>query len=84
MEAGGKFGHVFCRSTLRLTNYPFIDVDSEVEDSSNVYCYPHNARRNPNMDARCFEVKWAHRDDCVNALMVGITFCYQMTVLTPS
>ncbi|KAL0071781.1 hypothetical protein AAF712_000703 [Marasmius tenuissimus] len=28
---------------------------------------PHNAPRKPSMDKRVFEVKWEHRDDCVNS-----------------
>ncbi|KIK70758.1 hypothetical protein GYMLUDRAFT_973996 [Collybiopsis luxurians FD-317 M1] len=30
---------------------------------------PHNAPRNPDMAQGCFDVKWAHRDDCLSALM---------------
>ncbi|KAK7059212.1 hypothetical protein VNI00_001839 [Paramarasmius palmivorus] len=33
------------------------------------YPLPHNAPRKPQMDGRCFEAKWEHRDDCVTALM---------------
>ncbi|KAJ7225256.1 hypothetical protein GGX14DRAFT_637859 [Mycena pura] len=33
------------------------------------YPLPHNGPRLPQMDPGCFEVKWAHRDDCVSALM---------------
>ncbi|KAJ3721639.1 hypothetical protein C8R42DRAFT_56235 [Lentinula raphanica] len=29
---------------------------------------PHDAPRKPYMDQGCFEVKWAHRDDCMSAL----------------
>ncbi|TFK36928.1 hypothetical protein BDQ12DRAFT_686103 [Crucibulum laeve] len=33
------------------------------------YPEPHDAQRSKNMDTGCWEVKWAHRDDCVDALM---------------
>ncbi|KAJ7161358.1 hypothetical protein C8R43DRAFT_331590 [Mycena crocata] len=33
------------------------------------YPPPHDGPRLAEMDRRCFEVKWAHRDDCVSALM---------------
>ncbi|CAK5280300.1 unnamed protein product [Mycena citricolor] len=33
------------------------------------YPSPHNGPRLPQMDQRCFEIKWRLRDDCVNALM---------------
>ncbi|KIY61300.1 hypothetical protein CYLTODRAFT_495322 [Cylindrobasidium torrendii FP15055 ss-10] len=39
------------------------------ENDQNLYPSPHNGRKSDIMDNRCFEVKWAHRDDCVNALM---------------
>lgn len=33
------------------------------------FLFPHNAPRAPGMDPGCWEMKWEHRDDCVNALM---------------
>lgn len=37
--------------------------------------YPtaHDSPRAAIMDQGCWEVKWCHRDDCVNALMVSFT-----------
>jgi hypothetical protein len=31
---------------------------------------PHDSPRSSVMDPGCWEVKWAHRDDCVSALVV--------------
>ncbi|THV07593.1 hypothetical protein K435DRAFT_959667 [Dendrothele bispora CBS 962.96] len=36
-------------------------------DSTGVLPFPHNGPRKPNMDTRCFEIKWLHRDDAVSA-----------------
>lgn len=47
--------------------------DSEQENTKEtrqLYPAPHDAPRSPSMDARCWEIKWDHRDDCVSALMV--------------
>ncbi|KAF8078842.1 hypothetical protein FPV67DRAFT_1663522 [Lyophyllum atratum] len=47
-------------------------ADSEVENANEewkLYPAPHDAPRCPEMDARCWEIKWEHRDDCVSALM---------------
>ncbi|KDQ63315.1 hypothetical protein JAAARDRAFT_374278 [Jaapia argillacea MUCL 33604] len=38
-------------------------------DSYNGFPYPHNSVRSSKMDPGCWEIKWNHRDDCVNALM---------------
>ena len=38
---------------------------------NNPYLPPHNAPRTPEMDRRCWEIKWSHRDDAVSALNVG-------------
>jgi hypothetical protein len=35
-----------------------------------LYPGPHNARRSAVMDPGCWEIKWKHRDDCINAWMV--------------
>ena len=40
-------------------------------DENNPYPPPHNAPRTPEMDRRCWEIKWSHRDDAVSALNVG-------------
>ncbi|KAJ7109996.1 hypothetical protein C8R44DRAFT_884008 [Mycena epipterygia] len=39
------------------------------QDANKRYPHPHDGPRLPEMNPGCFEVKWAHRDDCVSALM---------------
>lgn len=56
------------------------ELDSEGEGESSAdqeppqYPSPHDAPRSPSMDSLCWEVKWEHRDDCVSALMVTLSF----------
>ncbi|KAJ7631151.1 hypothetical protein FB45DRAFT_917647 [Roridomyces roridus] len=45
------------------------DAGRPQEEGAQPYPYPHNAPRLVDMEQGCFEVKWAHRDDCVSALM---------------
>ncbi|KZT02481.1 uncharacterized protein LAESUDRAFT_752188 [Laetiporus sulphureus 93-53] len=47
------------------------DADGSAEHSSVDLArpHPHDAARSPDMDASIWEVKWNHREDCVNALM---------------
>ncbi|KAL1748988.1 hypothetical protein HDZ31DRAFT_79329 [Schizophyllum fasciatum] len=47
-----------------------VSEDAGSEPSENQpYPAPHDAERLPNMNTGCYEIKWAHRDDCVTALM---------------
>lgn len=46
----------------------------DADHESLKYPSPHDAPRCSSMDAKCWEVKWAHRDDCVSALMVILLF----------
>ncbi|PBL00508.1 hypothetical protein ARMGADRAFT_382575 [Armillaria gallica] len=61
-------------------------TDSEDDSLRKPFPYPHDGPRSPSMDTRCFEVKWAHRDDCVSALMtlrrvphLTVTWAHQPT-----
>ncbi|KAJ7492410.1 hypothetical protein FB451DRAFT_531569 [Mycena latifolia] len=45
------------------------DTANDQEPVKPVYPHPHDGPRLPEMNGGCFEVKWAHRDDCVSALM---------------
>ncbi|PBK76730.1 hypothetical protein ARMSODRAFT_1011957 [Armillaria solidipes] len=61
-------------------------TDSEDDSLRKPFPYPHDGPRSPLMDTRCFEVKWAHRDDCVSALMtlrrvphLTVTWAHQPT-----
>ncbi|KIJ66334.1 hypothetical protein HYDPIDRAFT_26694 [Hydnomerulius pinastri MD-312] len=49
----------------------FGPVTPELEDVQGLtgFPVPHNGPRSAIMDSGCWEVKWAHRDDCVGALM---------------
>lgn len=50
---------------------PYKGSERGVSESSEQQSYPapHDAERAANMDTGCYEIKWAHRDDCVTALM---------------
>lgn len=61
-------------------------TDSEYDSLRKHYPYPHDGPRSASMDTRCFEVKWAHRDDCISALMtlrrvphLTVTWAHQPT-----
>ncbi|CCL98124.1 uncharacterized protein FIBRA_00118 [Fibroporia radiculosa] len=44
-------------------------TESDTPFSSQYRPYPHTAPCAPGMETQIWEVKWGHRDDCVNALM---------------
>ncbi|KAJ7596658.1 hypothetical protein C8J56DRAFT_292852 [Mycena floridula] len=44
------------------------DHTVKVADVPKAMLLPHDNNRHPSMDGGVFQVKWAHRDDCVNAL----------------
>ncbi|KAH7930380.1 hypothetical protein BV22DRAFT_1028340 [Leucogyrophana mollusca] len=49
---------------------PYRRSGSELSASlAQIFPPPHDAPRSEKMDGGCWEVKWRHRDDCVNALM---------------
>ncbi|KAK0208832.1 hypothetical protein DFS33DRAFT_1380321 [Desarmillaria ectypa] len=61
-------------------------TDSEDDSLRKQFPYPHDGPRSASMDTCCFEVKWAHRDDCVSALMtlrrvphLTVTWAHQPT-----
>ncbi|KAL1737600.1 hypothetical protein EV714DRAFT_266399 [Schizophyllum commune] len=49
--------------------YKGSEDDTSEHSEQQSYPAPHDAERLPNMDTGCYEIKWAHRDDCVTALM---------------
>ena len=60
-----------------------IDKIEDTVDENNTYPPPHDAPRTPEMDQRCWEIKWSHRDDAVSALNVGNTLpTLSLAVLT--
>ncbi|KAF5368570.1 hypothetical protein D9758_002330 [Tetrapyrgos nigripes] len=57
----------FDDETLKLICTHFGPVEYFRPYNSGDIFPPHNAPRKPNMDTRCFEIKWRYRDDCVSA-----------------
>ncbi|KAJ7675396.1 hypothetical protein B0H17DRAFT_135636 [Mycena rosella] len=71
---------VFDEGTIRMLSAHFGPLEffglfkgsnaaNDTESTKPVYPPPHDGPRLSEMNAGCFEVKWAHRDDCVSALM---------------
>jgi len=48
---------------------PYAHGNENVQVSAS-FPVPHDGPRSPVMEFGCWKVKWAHRDDCVSALMV--------------
>lgn len=72
----------YCTQTLLQIASVFGAVDyfgpyvgNEGDQVSANFPPPHNAPRSPGQDPGCWKVKWAHRDDCVSALLVCWLMC---------
>ena len=65
------------QSLLRITSVfgvvdyfgPYVHGNENGQVPTN-FPTPHDGPRSPDMDPGCWTVKWAHRDDCVSALVV--------------
>ncbi|KAF5388553.1 hypothetical protein D9757_004610 [Collybiopsis confluens] len=61
---------LLCDISPSFVNHCALGNDGD-NPSSSSFPSPHDGPRNSHMHQGCFNVKWAHRDDCLSALMVN-------------